>query len=108
MELWMKALHRSLDVLTLTCGLYCYHPYGNNCTCFLQYNCSGLCCKHTSYTVKYTYVPLWPEVTDELTSIDTDNMRTTLPITVGHISDDNPCVSISCNCLMQYAIYTSC
>lgn len=34
-------------------------------------------------------MPLWLEVTDELTNIDTDNMRTTLPITVGHISDDN-------------------
>jgi len=25
----MNSLHCSLYKLTLTCGLYCYHPYGN-------------------------------------------------------------------------------
>jgi len=25
----MNSLHCSLDILTLTCALYCYHPYGN-------------------------------------------------------------------------------
>jgi len=25
----MNSLHCSLDILTITCGLYCYHPYGN-------------------------------------------------------------------------------
>ena len=29
MELQMNWLHCSLDMLTLTCGLFCYHPYGN-------------------------------------------------------------------------------
>ena len=50
------------------------------------------------------YVPLWLEDTDELTSIETDNIRTTLPATDGHISDENPCIGIICNRLMQHAI----
>jgi len=25
----MNSLHCSLDILKLTCGLYCCHPYGN-------------------------------------------------------------------------------
>ena len=29
MELQMNTLHCSLDTVTLTCGLFCYHPYGN-------------------------------------------------------------------------------
>jgi len=29
MELRMNSLHCSLDIVTQTCGLYCYHPYGS-------------------------------------------------------------------------------
>jgi len=36
---------------------------------------------------------------------DTDIMRTTIPVTVLHISDDNLCITTSCNCLMQHAVY---
>ena len=25
----MNSLHCSLDIVTQTCGLYCYHPYGS-------------------------------------------------------------------------------
>ena len=28
-DLQMNSLHYSSDTLTLTCGLFCYHPYGN-------------------------------------------------------------------------------
>jgi hypothetical protein len=39
---------------------------------------------------------------------NTDNIRTTIPVTVGHTSDDNICVSMICDRLMQNATYTSC
>ena len=41
-------------------------------------------------------------------TVNTDNMCTTIPLIVGHMSDENICVSMIRDCLMQNATYTSC
>jgi len=35
--------------------------------------------------------------------VNTDNMRMTIPVIVGHMSDDNICVIMICDRLMQNA-----
>jgi len=102
----MNSLHCSLDILTLTCGLYCYHPFGNTIIIALCHIIVVVYVVNTQATL-LTICAIVAQVTDELTNIDTDNIRTTLPITAGHNSDNNLCIRISCNHLIQYAIYTS-
>lgn len=50
----MISLHCSLDILTLTCGLYCYHACGNIIViAFCNIIVVVYVVKHTRYTVNY-------------------------------------------------------
>jgi hypothetical protein len=74
----MNLLHCSLDQLTLTCGLFCYHPYGNTiviapCSMIVVVFVSNtestvltVCClwlRVTRALANVHYAPLWLGVT---------------------------------------------
>ena len=105
MDLRMNSLHSSHDILTITCGLYCFHPYGNTIVIAFCNVIVVVYAVNTKATLLTMCAVVAGSYTDELT--DTDNMRTTLRITAGHVSDDKLCISVSCSRHMQYVIYMS-